>query len=107
MSLKGVEMQIAIPRTNEAANVQHHLNQKPVYDQAALAGQQAKLSESEKNKSAKVDETSHLNVREDGRGNTAEGRGANGRKKYGTKRSVPHEEETAHPYKGKHIDISL
>ncbi|TLS49823.1 hypothetical protein FE782_22725 [Paenibacillus antri] len=108
MSMKGVEMQIAIPRTNEATSVQNHLNHKPTYDQAVLANQTTKLAERRKKVSAEVDASAFLNVKEEGNGGSAARRNA------AKPRAAGKEEDarlpgtdSGHPYKGKHIDISL
>ncbi|HZG76378.1 MAG TPA: hypothetical protein VEZ72_11035 [Paenibacillus sp.] len=107
MSMKGVEMQIAIPRTNEATQVQNQLNHKPTYDQAALANQSTKQTERQRQVSAEVDASAFLNVKEEGKGGARE-RGAASRRKSGKPGDVRlGEPETGHPYKGKHIDISL
>jgi len=106
MSMKGVEMQIAVPRTSEATTVQNQLNHKPAYDQSSLAAQEVKRNERTRKTSAEVDASAFLNVKEDGKG-AAGGR----RSGYAKKAKAPTEErganERGHPFKGKHIDISL
>jgi len=67
MSLKPVEMQIAIPRTTEATHFQNQLIQKPALDQAELADANAKRSDQQRNMSEEIEKTDFLNVREDGR----------------------------------------
>lgn len=107
MSLKGVEMQIAVPRTNEATNVQNQLNQRSAYDQAALANQLTKQTERERTKSTEVISSASVTVKEEGKG------AAGGRKKRAKGKAKPGQEdapltgESGHPFKGKHIDISL
>jgi hypothetical protein len=107
MSLKGVEMQIAIPRTNEATQVQNQFNHKPTYDQAALANQSTKHTERQRQVSAEVDASAFLNVKDEGKGGARE-RGAASRRKPGKAEDARlGEGDPGHPYKGKHIDISL
>jgi len=108
MSLKGVEMQIAVPRTSEATNVQNQLNQKPTYDQAILANRSTKQAERQRQVSAEVDASAFLNVKEDGKGASPRKRGnAAPRKTDKEEGARLAEPDSGHPYKGKHIDISL
>jgi hypothetical protein len=106
MSLKGVEMQIAIPRTGEATAIQNHLNQKPTHDQAALAQQTMKHQEQQRNKSVEVDASAFLNVKQDGKGDARSRAGAQKRKGSKEETGMP-APDPSHPFKGKHIDISL
>jgi len=102
--MKGVELQIAVPRTTEATNVQHQLNHKPGYDQAALANQSSKKSERQRKQAVRADGAGFLNVREDGSQGTRSDRLPR-RKKDG---AVPlGAKEQGHPFKGNHIDITL
>jgi hypothetical protein len=107
MSLKGVEMQIAIPRTNEVTAVQNHLNQKPTHDQAALAQQMMKHQEQQRKKSTEVDASGFLNVKEDGKGSGGGRAGGQRRKGKAEEEKRLPGAESGHPFKGKHIDISL
>lgn len=104
MSLKGVEMQVAIPRTNEATSIQNHMNQKPAHDQAMLANQTVEHSEKNRKKSSEVDASASLHVKDDGGGSRGRN-GSSGRE--ARQETAPPGKESAHPYKGKHIDISL
>jgi hypothetical protein len=98
-------MQIAVPRTSEATSVQNHLNQKPAYDQAALANSIAKHSKKMRAKSTEVDSSAFLNIKQDS--------GNLGRSNRGERKTTPEDADrsaspdTGHPFKGKHIDISL
>jgi hypothetical protein len=107
MSLKGVEMQIAIPRTSEATAIQNHLNHKPTHDQAALAQQWIKHQDQQRNKSTEVDASAFLNVKEDGKGEGRARSGMQQRRKGKADEEKRLPVEPGHPYKGKHIDISL
>ncbi|WP_199618008.1 hypothetical protein [Paenibacillus alkalitolerans] len=104
MSLKSIEMQIAVPRTNEASNVQNQFHQKPMHDQSALAEHAVKRAEAERQRSGEVEESAFLNVKGDGFKGGGGQPGSGKRNKQPPKnKAVPQ----AHPYKGKHIDISL
>lgn len=113
MSMRSVEMQIAIPRTSEAGNVQNQLLQKPVYDQAALAAKSIARNERDLKRSVQVSDAAGVKIRDDSP------RGSNGGRSFSSSRrktgpgdngaaaeglSVP---STDHPYKGRHIDLSL
>jgi hypothetical protein len=104
MSLKSVEMQIAIPRTNEAGMVQNQLSHKPMHDQAALASGTVQQAQQLRQKAAKVDESVSKRIK-DGSG---EQRGKQPKAHAGSK-SVKKQADEAHghPYKGHHIDFSL
>ncbi|MCI3918997.1 hypothetical protein MO973_01980 [Paenibacillus sp. TRM 82003] len=109
MSMKGVEMQIAVPRTNEATAIQNQLNQKPTHDQAALAQQNAKQTNQQRNRSAEVESSAFRHIRDEGNGASGRG-GSSGKSRRGKKSEEANEwptQEKGHPYKGKHIDISL
>ncbi|WP_274361455.1 hypothetical protein [Paenibacillus thermotolerans] len=106
MSLKSIEMQIAIPRTNEATSVQNQMQHKPGFDQSALAGHSAKQTEKERQRSSEIEETSYLNVRDEGSSSRGKGdRSGSGRRNKQV--SGKSSGKSVHPYKGKHIDISL
>lgn len=66
MSLKSVEMQIAVPRTNEAGKVHNEFQQRPQNEQMLLAGEQTKNSRAEAQRSTEVSETAETAVRDDG-----------------------------------------
>ncbi|MBW4083272.1 hypothetical protein [Paenibacillus sp. S150] len=102
MSLKPVELQIALPRTTEAGKIQNGLQHRPALDQQQLAGQSVKQSEHLAQRSSEVDESAE-SLREDGsRGDHGGGHSASYKQK---KTETVHEAE--HPYKGHRIDLSL
>lgn len=102
MSLKPVELQIALPRTHEAGKVQNQMQQRPALDQQQLAGQSVKHSQEIALRSSEVDESAETALRDGGKGNHQDGH-ADPRK--------PHKQETVHdaehPFKGHRIDLSL
>jgi hypothetical protein len=104
MDFKAVEMQIAIPRTGEAAHWQNQLSQKPLHDQSALAAQFAVQEELQRKRSNKAEEAVRPNIRDD------QGKGKR-RGKFAApepdsvKKRTPARSE--HPFKGRHIDLSL
>jgi hypothetical protein len=107
MNMKPVEMQIAVPRTSEAGRVQQDQQQRPLHDQSLLSLQGLKDSEIERRRSANVDESAHnTTVKREGKGSfTSE-------QEHGSSQDKPEEQgqghhKAEHPYKGKHIDLSL
>lgn len=102
MSLKAIEMQIAIPRTQEASNVQNQHNHKPVVDQNMLAEQTVKNTENLRHRSAQVDETGHSHIADQ------ESNGQHSKSPYSKRKKSQKDGITQleHPYKGHHIDLS-
>lgn len=103
MSLKSVEMQIAVPRTNEAGKVHNEFQQRPQNEQMLLAGEQTKNSRAEAQRSTEVSETAETAVRDDGSRQSSgqqQGRGA-------AEAGETLEQPAEHPYKGKNFDVSL
>ncbi|EGG33090.1 hypothetical protein [Paenibacillus sp. HGF5] len=103
MSLKSVEMQIAVPRTNEAGKVHNEFQQRPQNEQMLLAGEQTKNSRAEAQRSTEVSETAETAVRDDGSRQSSGQQQGRGSAEAGETLEQPAE----HPYKGKNFDISL
>lgn len=103
MSLKPVELQIAVPRTTEATKVQHELQHRSALDQQQLAGQNVKLVQEAAQRSGEVDESADAALRNDG------SRGGHADREASSRKKQPKEElrEAEHPYKGHRIDFSL
>ncbi|MEK3793037.1 hypothetical protein MKX42_15010 [Paenibacillus sp. FSL R7-0204] len=102
MSLKPVELQIALPRTHDAGKVQNNLQQRPALDQQQLAGQNVKHSQEISLRSTEVDESAESALRDGGKGN---GAGSQPHPRKPDKQENTHDAE--HPYKGHRIDFSL
>lgn len=104
MSMKAVEMQIAIPRTTEAGKIQNDVHHRSSQEQQFMTGQQIKESQDLSQRSTGIDETANAAVREDGKQPDSKRQGSHGHK------SKPEQEEhpdAEHPYKGHHLDVSL
>lgn len=104
MSSKPIELQIAIPRTSEIGQAQLHLMHKPQHDQALLAAKLMEQQARERKKSTKVEQPSgqiheHPDDGLGGRPQPSQEKEAGG--KTATK------SQAVHPYKGRHIDLSL
>ncbi|GIO66852.1 hypothetical protein J21TS3_16730 [Paenibacillus cookii] len=105
VSMKSVEMQIAIPRTTEAGRIQNDIHHRTSQEQEFLAGQQQKEAQELRQKSAGVDETANAAVRDEGKRHPS-------RQKDPSRRASKPEEtgghkDAEHPYKGHRLDVSL
>lgn len=110
MSLKAIDMQIAVQKSTETGMKQNQLLNKPVLDQAMLATNIEKNTNSSRHRSNKLEETANHVIRDDQE---------NGKNKFwkqqAKKKSNPSGNEpdihasinSGHPYKGKHIDFLL
>lgn len=103
MSLKPVELQIAVPRTTEAGKIQTGLQQRSALDQQQLAGLNVKQSQELAQRSNEVDETADSALRENGSQGNQQGNNSTPNKRQ--QQETSHEAE--HPYKGHRIDLSL
>lgn len=104
MTLKSIELQVALPRVTEAGNIQNQLSQKPAYDQSQIAQHNLKQAEQRLKRSNELDEASTLLVGEE------EKREHQDQQQSGNGQRNPDEQErnsVAHPYKGRHIDLTL
>ncbi|WP_340024082.1 hypothetical protein MHI24_03030 [Paenibacillus sp. FSL K6-1096] len=102
MSMKPVELQIALPRTHDAGRVQNNLQQRPALDQQQLAGQNVKQTQEIAQRSSEVDESAESALRDGGKGSRP------GSQAYPRKQEKPEDtHEAEHPYKGHRIDFSL
>lgn len=103
MSMKAVEMQIAIPRTSEAGKVQNELQHRPAQDQQFLAEQQLKKTAEMSKRSESVDEAADAAVRDES------GRNRQRRNQTASTSAEEHEDlqNAQHPFKGHHLDVSL
>lgn len=106
MSLKAVEMQFALHKNDEAGLKQHQLNQKPVQDQAELAATGQKQMDHARQITSKITESSGLHIKDEGNSKEQGAPGQQSRDR-SNENNPPKKERAAHPYKGKHIDLSL
>ncbi len=110
MSLKAIDMQIAVQKSSETGMKQNQLMHKPVLDQAMLATNLEKNSEANRQKSSKVDETAK-HVVKDNQENAKNKLLKQTKKKQANANGITEGNHLftagGHPYKGKHIDFSL
>lgn len=106
MSMKNVELQIAVPRTSEAGRYQSEYDFKRSSEQSLLASNEDKKAKRESKQSPKMADTEKTGIRNHSQSDDTV---------YAKK--INHSEETAeepartlpaeHPFKGKHIDYFL
>jgi hypothetical protein len=110
MSLKAIDMQIAVQKSTETGMKQNQLMHKPVLDQAMLAANIEKNAEATRQKSSKVDEIANHVIRDDqenGKNKLLKQTKKKQANAMGNKDAPHSSANVGHPYKGKHIDFSL
>ncbi|MNW23587.1 hypothetical protein D3C74_02920 [compost metagenome] len=107
MSLKAVELQIAVPRTSEAGKYQSEYRHRAMNEQSHLGEQAMKDADAERNKPVNVSESSEAFVKlkdqEEGQQQSQRNRDQKTR----SQTESAEEPKAEHPYKGHHLDLSL
>jgi len=108
MSLRPVELQFALHKNDEVGLKQNQLNQKPQDDQLQLANAAMKQMDRERQVTGKADDVLHASVHDQEKDKSG-GRKANTSGKKGSRPDDNSKESgrNDHPFKGKHIDLSL
>lgn len=106
MNMKSVELQIALPRTSEAGRIQQDQQQRPIVDQSILADQNMKASELERKKSQAMEHSAPNKSikREENAAADQDKEQAEAEERQDEKEK---EQAAEHPFKGRHIDLSL
>lgn len=103
--MKSVDMQIAVHRNSDLGAQQQQLNQKPLDDQTMLAQQNEKNAVVNRHKSSEVNDTEKTHIRDDHSNKQNQSQDREGKRKKSDKDApLAH---SLHPYKGKHVDLSL
>ncbi|UVI32525.1 hypothetical protein [Paenibacillus spongiae] len=108
MTFRSIDLQVSVQRSPEAGTIHNQMIQKPVIEQTKLENEAVKQTELARTQNAAVEESSKLDIHE--RQQDAGSRNPSKRNKPGKDSPDALEtssQEAAHPYKGKHIDISL
>ncbi|OEF98630.1 hypothetical protein [Desulfuribacillus alkaliarsenatis] len=106
MSLKAIELQVAIPRTKDAGRIQEQLQQRPQNDQTQLANAQKKNIVKEQQKTLETQQTEHQKIKEhQEKHNKNSNQQQNKNRK--NKSDKDNQKSTKHPFKGHSVDISL
>lgn len=103
--MKAIEVQLSVHRAPETSRMQQEQLQRPLIDQAQLAGQATAEIERSRHRSAPTTEAADAKIRKDAEGN-------NQHDSHGEGEHVEPEAEmrtvaAPHPFKGKHLDLSL
>jgi hypothetical protein len=109
MTLRAIELQIALPRTTEAGHLQNQLSQKPVVDQSMLAQENLKQAEQQQKRTGEIDQTATMLIKEEDARREQERKRRQGNRN--AQGQQPSSETSAklpdHPYKGRFIDLTL
>lgn len=103
MGLKLLELQVALHRTQDAGKIQEQKNQRVMANQQLSSEEQKLKAEIEKNKSMKMEGKGDSKI-------SSDDPSSNGHSEQKNKRPKNEEDSEmlpSHPFKGKHIDISL
>ncbi|MFE5319574.1 hypothetical protein ACFQ88_12780 [Paenibacillus sp. NPDC056579] len=108
MSLRPVELQFVLHKNDEAGTVQNQLNHKPGQDQAALADAAAKHTEKERQSVSKSEKPHHSSILNEDKEQPGHKREQSSNKREQEQAKTRSEmERIEHPFKGKHIDLTL
>lgn len=109
MSFKAIDLQFAVHKNDEAGIKQNQLMQKPRQDEALLENQAATATNKDRSRSSKLEESARTDIKD-----RREHKHANSKNKKREHASEPAssvssitEQQSNHPYKGHHIDLSL
>ncbi|OXM84695.1 hypothetical protein [Paenibacillus rigui] len=109
MSMKPVELQFALHKNDEAGLKQNQLNHKPVEDQTQLAEAALKQAERQRQSLSKTEQTNHALIREGAKDSSSKEKKK--KKQQASASSDPNRPQPVdrreHPFKGKHIDLTL
>lgn len=101
MGLKSIEMQVAIPRTQEATRIQDQLNQRGNLLHAQNLEEQKDSAEKLRRKSTKLEEKNSVKLQDEEKKREKD---SNQQQKKEKEQAVV---DSKHPYKGKRIDLRL
>ncbi|MFF2482623.1 hypothetical protein [Paenibacillus sp. NPDC058071] len=107
MAFKPIDLQISIPRTPELSGMQGQANHRPVDQQMRLADEEAKRTEMMRSKNEHVEQSVGLNVRGDQERQQSPYKRKQSGRKDADENEQPQPSEPEHPYKGRHLDITL
>lgn len=105
MSLRTIELQVALPRTVEAGKIQEQLTQKSTVDQQQLALISQREAEQNRIRSTPMIPTNESLAIHQHEEREKSQRDKNNHER--EKNEPNKKNEAKHPYKGKHIDLSL
>ncbi|MED1646773.1 hypothetical protein P4U99_27060 [Brevibacillus agri] len=113
MSLKAVELQVALPRTLEVSRIQEHQLQRSMHETQSMIDQRKDLDAHMRQRPANVDETQKNQIREREQGqqqkqeDPAHSASAEAKNAAAKEHSSPSSVSMRDPMRGLFIDISL
>lgn len=105
MSYKPIDLQTSLPRTLEMSPLQQQQQQRPAMEQAALGQQAVKQAEKQAQSNTKLESAGKRSISE--KEPRERKKHASARKRGGGESEAGDDGRSAHPYKGKHLDITL
>ncbi|MFS0823585.1 hypothetical protein [Bacillus sp. 1P02SD] len=99
MSLKLVELQVAIPRTQDAGKIQEQVINRGQHMQDHITAENEKLEKRNRTKVNENNKSENAQIHKDASSNSFSKQPSNGTK------HAEQEEKEQHPYKGNFIDI--
>ena len=104
MDFKPIDMQMPIPRTHDAGEVQNLQKQKPSQDQIMLAQESRKIVEQERKKSTKIEQSAEGAIEDQYRDSHEPEQNLKRKQEQQKKQE---QNSAKHPFKGNYIDFSL
>lgn len=104
MSLKAVELQITIPRSQDAGRIQEQLQQRPQNDQTHLINEQKKEINKQLQKTKESEKTEKEKIKDQQNKHSKDQQNKQNDDKVEDKAK---KKQLKHPYKGHSVDISL
>lgn len=105
MAYKPLDLQVSMPRTVELSPLQQQQQQRPAMEQAALGQQAVKQAEKQAQSNTKTEGASKRSISD--KEPKERQQSSSNRKKRSSKEQEGTERMSEHPFKGKHLDISL
>jgi len=113
MNIKGVDLQFAIHKNDEAGLKQNQFLQRPIQDQVQLAQEGNQALQRERSRPGKVTEANGKRIHDEDEDKRDGERKKDGRQRRDESAAGSHghgdkdSEKPKHPYKGRHIDLSM
>lgn len=114
MSLKAVELQVALPRTQEIGRIQEQQQQKLTHEQQQIISERKQIDQQMRQRATDVDQTAKSKIREkEDQQNKNKKRGMSATVDPNDETATPHDAKHSErsdmrdPLRGRHIDISL
>lgn len=99
MSIRPVEVQIGVPRTQDAGKIQEQLQQRGQVAQDVISQETKKEADNKRQQVNQSDESAKAS-------NNGEGSNGNGKKKQNKEKKETEKTKASHPFKGQFIDFS-